>query len=61
MPLADLSPEERNIVLECLRGAAEGPFFPDWEFQTLFGLTRKEVKDIADAWPTVNEDTMILC
>jgi hypothetical protein len=55
MSLGDLSPGERNIVLECLRAAVEGPFFPDWEFQTLFGLERKEVKEIADAWPALNE------
>ncbi len=29
--------------------AARGPFFPDWEFGSLFGLERSEVVAIADA------------
>lgn len=46
-----LSKAESRIVGEVLRAAADGPFFPDWEFQTLFGLERKEVRQIADGWP----------
>jgi hypothetical protein len=30
-----------------------GPFFPEWEFSTLFGLERAEVRAIADAWPVI--------
>jgi hypothetical protein len=40
---------------ECLRAAVEGPFFPDWEFGTIFGLERDDVKRILTAWPEVNE------
>ncbi|SUS05868.1 conserved hypothetical protein [uncultured Defluviicoccus sp.] len=32
---------------EALAAAARGPFFPDWEFETLFGLTRDEVGEVA--------------
>jgi hypothetical protein len=32
---------------EALAAAARGPFFPDWEFETLFGLTRAEVSALA--------------
>jgi hypothetical protein len=46
-----LSVVEKSIVGEALRAAAEGPFFPDWEFFTLFGFERSEVRAIADAWP----------
>jgi len=28
---------------EALAAAARGPFFPDWEFESLFGLSRAEV------------------
>ena len=31
-----------------LLAAARGPFFPEWEFGTLFGLQRAEVEAIAD-------------
>jgi hypothetical protein len=46
-----LSDAEKAIVGQVLRAAADGPFFPDWEFHTLFGLQRSEVRAIADAWP----------
>ena len=47
MPLNDLTDDERRVVHECLRAAVKGPFFPMWEFHTLFGLEHQEVADIA--------------
>jgi hypothetical protein len=47
MPLANLTEQEREVVLECLRASVTGPFFPMWEFSTLFGLDHQEVSDIA--------------
>ena len=35
---------------ESLVAAARGPFFPDWEFHSLFGLDRIEVESIADSF-----------
>ena len=35
---------------ESLVAAARGPFFPDWEFHSLFGLDRAEVDSIANAF-----------
>lgn len=35
---------------ESLVAAARGPFFPDWEFHSLFGLDRVEVESIADSF-----------
>jgi hypothetical protein len=55
MPLADLNEKERAVVQECLRAAVEGPFFPEWEFHTLFGLTRSEVRQVLLSWPQLNE------
>ena len=46
-----LSSVDKAIVGQALRAAADGPFFPDWEFHTLFGLERSEVQAIAAAWP----------
>jgi hypothetical protein len=46
---------DRQVIGECLTAAAEGPFFPDWEFHTLFGLYRWEVEEIAAAWPHVSD------
>ena len=48
-----LNSEQIRIVGECLLAAAYGPFFPDGEFDTLFGLTRSQVVAVADQWPVV--------
>ena len=55
MPLSDLTDTEREIVGQCLRAAADGPFFDDAEFHTLFGLSRSEVRAVADRYPNVDE------
>jgi hypothetical protein len=55
MALSDLTASEQQTVRECLAAAADGPFFPDWEFQTLFGVERSEVKIVLDAWPNIDE------
>jgi len=51
--LERLEPSERDLIGQCLRASATGPFFPDWEFSTLFGLERIELCAIADVWPGV--------
>lgn len=52
-----LSEQDLRVIRECLKAAADGPFFPDWEFDTLFGLTRSEVAAVAAAWPAVDAST----
>lgn len=42
---------DSEVIGQCLRAAADGPFFDHREFQTLFGLERAEVRAIAAAWP----------
>lgn len=46
-----LTESESRIIGEVLLAAADGPFFPDWEFHTLFGLPRDQVRTIARQWP----------
>lgn len=48
-----LTPNQIQVIDECLRAAAYGPFFPDGEFSALFGMTRKQVADVAEQWPVV--------
>jgi len=50
MTLTELTDNEIAIVGQCLRAAVEGPFFPDWEFQTLIGVSREEVRQLATRW-----------
>jgi hypothetical protein len=47
---------EVTVVAACLRAAADGPFFPDWEFTTIFGFTRDEIRAFADSWPTSSDE-----
>ncbi len=49
-----LGRHDRELVGKCLFACVEGPFFPDEEFQTLFGLTREEVGAVLAAWPDVD-------
>ena len=48
-----LTQEEIRIISACLLGAEEGPFFPDWEFQTLFGVERPVLRNVRLHWPSV--------
>src|SRR5262245_35785702 len=32
-----------------------GPLFLDWEFTTLFGVSRAELAEVSRAWPKVDE------
>ncbi|QTE31094.1 hypothetical protein [Pengzhenrongella sicca] len=47
-----LTDRDEGTLLACLRAAVEGPFFPDWEFHTLFGLDRDEVRAVLTSWPS---------
>jgi hypothetical protein len=55
MALNDLTTDEREVVRRSLVAAVEGPYFPDWEFPTLFGVTRAQVADVLRGWPIVDE------
>ena len=45
-----LTERDLDIIAKSLRAAADGPFFPDWEFETLTGATRDQIRSEADAW-----------
>jgi hypothetical protein len=49
-----LGDADKAVVGQALRAGVDGPFFPEWEFHTLFGLARSEVRAVADAWPNVD-------
>lgn len=41
---------EKDVARKCLIVSLDRNFFPDWEFQTLFGLSKKEVAEIVENW-----------
>jgi hypothetical protein len=49
------SESDLEVVRQCLAATVWGPFFPEWEFHTLFGLTRPEVAAALDSWPRITE------
>jgi hypothetical protein len=51
MHLERLTESDSRIIGEVLRAATDGPFFPDWEFHTLFGLHRDQMRRVAREWP----------
>jgi hypothetical protein len=55
--LGALNEREKQTIFECLRAASDGPFFPDWEFPTLFGLEREEVRRVASAAPNIDDSS----
>ncbi len=46
-----MSPEDLATLGRCLWAAVEGPFFEEWEFQTLIGVERQELARLTRAWP----------
>ncbi|QQR88712.1 MAG: hypothetical protein IPJ88_10735 [Myxococcales bacterium] len=56
MAFAYLSEKDIEIIGQCLVASVNGPFFPDWEFATLFGLEREEVGTVMRTWPNVLDD-----
>jgi len=59
MPFKDLYKTEQDVIYQCLEATVDGPFFPDWEFHTLFGLTRQEVEQIVIDWSIVDKDSSL--
>ncbi|MUM22003.1 hypothetical protein FZI91_09845 [Mycobacterium sp. CBMA271] len=47
---------DAGVILECLWATVSGPFFEDWEFETLMGFGRDEIRRIAESWPTAEDD-----
>lgn len=43
-----------TVIQECLNAVVNGPFIDDVEFPIIFGLSRREVKEVLTQWPNVN-------
>jgi len=58
MPFIDLENKERKIVYECLYAVVYGPFIPNHEFHSLFGIEREDVKLILDMLPDIDDSIL---
>jgi hypothetical protein len=50
-----LTESDHLIISKCLKAAADGPFFPDWEFATLFGFSRDEFRRQASMYEPADD------
>lgn len=42
---------DAEVFRQCLWATVDGPFFDDWEFHTLLGFERDEIRRIVETWP----------
>lgn len=50
--MQQMSHDEMQLIGECLSAIVDGSFIPEWEFQTIMGLNREQVAEIAAQWPS---------
>jgi hypothetical protein len=55
MPFTDLSPRDQQIAFECLRAAAKGPFFTDYDLAVVFGLSRQQLLAVVARIPHLDD------
>ena len=53
--LRNLTEGECSLVLTCIRAVVDGPFLPDWEFETVMGISREQARAITQARPRSHE------
>ena len=51
--IPQLSQREQQTILECMNAVLNGPFIPEWEFDTLLGVSRHAMNNIIANWPDV--------
>ncbi len=49
-----LNDTEKDLIRRSLLAACDGSFFPEWEFRTLFGLERSEMRKVLSAFPDLD-------
>jgi len=50
MEAADFGVRDQELLDDVLRAALEGPFFDEWEFTTIMGFTRSDLRGVAASW-----------
>jgi hypothetical protein len=57
---SSLTHDEQALVRRCIVAAVDGPFFPDWELQTLFGVNRSQAQAVVASWPNLDESLEVV-
>jgi hypothetical protein len=50
----EISEHDKDLIYECLCAAEREDIFPEWEFETLFGIRREKLIDVRKEWPEVD-------
>ena len=50
-----LTDRDLELIRAALEASVDGPFFPDWEFQTLMGVERAQMRQVLAEWPDVSD------
>lgn len=53
----DCTKEEQKVTLKCLIAIVDGPFFPDWEFSSLMGIQKEDLKEIISKWDFLDKES----
>ncbi|MDJ1637571.1 hypothetical protein [Rhizobium rhizogenes] len=56
MKLNNLSKNDLEIIKICLTFSEDERVFPEWEFETLFGISRELFSAISGEWPAVDSE-----
>lgn len=54
MNLNSLSKNDLEVIKNCLTFSEDERVFPEWEFETLFGISRELFSAISREWPAVD-------
>lgn len=54
-----LSKSDLEIIKICMTASCMERFFPDWEFQSLFGIERDELEQVVSLFPNLNYEDEI--
>ena len=59
--LNGLNAEEREVIRQAIDASVNGSFFPDWEFSTLFGVTREQAAASLARFPDLKAENEADC
>jgi hypothetical protein len=57
MSFSELSPAEKEIVLQCMKAIADSPGIEDWEFHTRLGIGRPALRRVISLWPDIDDSS----
>jgi hypothetical protein len=54
-----LDEKDSSVIRACLHAVVDGPFFPDWEFPSLFPFSRQRFAEISARFPELDVEVCV--